>query len=83
VPESASESVIGNWDIIKEASHIQFSALQEGESFTGGFEDFTGEIYFDPDALDAANIRIEIQPYQARFGFRQRPSQLLSLKPKL
>jgi len=74
VPESASESVIGNWDIIKEASHIQFSALQEGESFTGGFEDFTGEIYFDPDALDAANIRIEIPLASVDAGSNDRNS---------
>jgi len=34
----------GNWDIQAEGSHIRFSALQEGETFTGEFKDFSGLI---------------------------------------
>ena len=71
---SAQQSLIGNWDIVKDSSHIHFSALQEGEAFSGKFEDFLGTINFDPEALEKANIRIEIPLASVDAGSNDRNS---------
>ena len=70
----AEQSLFSNWEIVKDSSHIHFSALQEGEAFSGAFEDFSGTINFDPDALGKANIRIEIPLTSVDAGSNDRNS---------
>jgi len=65
-----------NWDIQAEGSHIQFSAKQEGETFTGAFAEFSGTILFDPDAPETGSVDISIPLKSVDAGSRDRNSTL-------
>lgn len=49
-----------DWQVDPEASTIDFIFRQMGSPVRGRFEEFTAEISFDPDALDAARVAAEI-----------------------
>lgn len=66
----------GNWEIQAEGSHLRFSALQEGERFTGEFEAFSGVINFDPERPEAGSVRIEIPLKSVEAGSNDRNSTL-------
>lgn len=66
----------GNWDIQAEGSHIRFSALQEGETFTGEFKDFSGLIRFDPENPEAGSVKIDIPLKTVDAGSKDRNSTL-------
>jgi len=66
----------GNWDIQAEGSHIRFSALQEGETFTGEFEEFSGLIRFDPENPEAGSVKIDIPLKSVDAGSNDRNSTL-------
>ena len=51
---------VQSWAILPEKSQIQFSASQYGQSFTGKFADFSGDIHFDPDNLEQSSVEIKI-----------------------
>ena len=65
-----------NWDIVAEGSHIQFTAQQEGQDFTGSFTEFTGDIAFDPDAPETGRVEISIPLGSVDAGSRDRNSTL-------
>ena len=65
-----------NWDIQAEVSHIHFTALQEGEAFTGGFAEFSGTILFDPAAPETGSVDISIPLKSVDAGSRDRNSTL-------
>ena len=81
-PETISEVVsvaaapAPNWNIQAEDSHIRFSALQEGEAFTGGFAEFSGTILFDPAAPETGAVDISIPLKSVDAGSRDRNSTL-------
>lgn len=60
--EPITDSSDSGWVIDREHSRIEFEATQYGEAFKGSFENFNGQIVFDPDELDksSANIKIDI-----------------------
>lgn len=66
----------GNWDIQAEGSHIRFSAQQEGKTFTGEFQEFSGIINFDPSAPKAGSVRIDIPLKSVDAGSNDRNSTL-------
>lgn len=66
----------GNWDMQAEGSHIRFSALQEGETFTGEFKDFSGLIRFDPENPEAGSVKVEIPLKSVDAGSNDRNSTL-------
>ena len=66
----------GNWDIQADRSHIQFSAEQEGKTFTGGFESFSGVINFDPAAPENGSVTISIPLKSVDAGSNDRNSTL-------
>jgi len=70
VIENASASV-PHWNILAEESHIRFSAEQEGETFTGSFAEFSGDIRFDPTSPETGSVdlAIEIQLCPEKSGF--------------
>ena len=74
--QAAQTAITGNWDIVAEASHIHFTAKQEGEPFTGEFSEFSGLINFDPDALEDSYVRIEIPLASVDAGTKDRNSTL-------
>ena len=49
-----------NWRVIKADSHIRFTALQEGEVFSGAFPNFDAQIAFDANDLAATTIHVRI-----------------------
>lgn len=72
----SSEMAAGNWDIQPEGSHIKFSADQEGKPFTGEFQDFSGIISFNPDALETSFVKITIPLKSVEAGSKDRNSTL-------
>ena len=64
------------WDIQSDASHIRFSALQEGEAFTGAFTEFSGLIRFDPAAPETGVVDITIPLGSVDAGSKDRNSTL-------
>lgn len=66
----------GNWDILPEASHIKFTAQQEGAAFTGEFSEFTGVIAFDPDTPEDGYVKISIPLGSVDAGSKDRNSTL-------
>jgi len=72
---SASEMRVANapsWTIQAEGSHLKFSALQEGETFTGEFTEFSGDIHFDPDNLAGSHVKIMIPIASISAGSKDR-----------
>lgn len=66
----------GNWDIQADGSHIRFSAEQEGKTFTGEFQEFSGLIRFDPSNPEAGSVKIEIPLKSVDAGSNDRNSTL-------
>jgi len=76
-PETASVvSTATLWDIQPETSHIRFSALQEGEAFSGEFESFSGIIRFDPETPETGQVDIEVALGSVEAGSTDRNSTL-------
>ena len=73
---TSAEMPVGNWDIQPEGSHIQFSAEQEGNAFTGKFEEFSGVINFDPSAPETGAVRITVPLNSVDAGSNDRNSTL-------
>lgn len=65
-----------SWNIQAEGSHIRFSAKQEGETFTGAFNDFTGTINFDPETPGTGSVTISIPLKSVDAGSNDRNSTL-------
>lgn len=53
-------SSVRQWGIIKDQSHIHFTASVYGSEFTGQFNEFDGVIKFDPDQLDDSYVDIKV-----------------------
>jgi len=68
--------VAANWDIQADGSHIQFSAEQEGKTFTGEFTEFSGVINFDPAAPETGSVRITVPLKSVDAGSKDRTSTL-------
>ncbi len=74
---SDTSTHVTEWDIEDDASSLKFSATQYGSAFTGSF-DFDGEIYFDPEKLDASSVAIEVNISTFESGSSDRDQQALS-----
>ena len=49
-----------NWAIDADASSITFSGTHDGNPYSGTFGNWDAAIQFDPDALDAAEVRVTV-----------------------
>lgn len=67
-----------HWAIQSDASHIHFTAQQEGKSFTGEFKTFSGTIQFDPEAPETGLVDISIPLSGIEAGSNDRNSTLPS-----
>jgi polyisoprenoid-binding protein YceI len=75
--QAVSTSVAAaNWDIQADGSHIQFSAEQEGKTFTGEFREFSGVINFDPAMPETGSVRITVPLKSVDAGSKDRTSSL-------
>ncbi|MEO1329489.1 MAG: YceI family protein [Pseudomonadota bacterium] len=61
----------GVWRVIHAESEIAFRGENSGSPFEGSFKTWTAEITFDPGALDASRVRVEIDAGSARTGDAQ------------
>ena len=62
------EADASRWAVDPEVSTIRFSGIQSGSPYEGLFAQWTAEIAFDPDQLDASRARVEIDMTSATTG---------------
>lgn len=72
----ASMERIGNWIVLKNDSHVKFTASQQGNEFTGEFENFDALITFDKDALEKASVTATIDIASIDAGDKERNGSL-------
>ncbi len=77
-PQSVSKYNSGEipyWSIVPSESHIKFEATQYAEAFEGRFEEFSGDIYFDPNNLEQSRADITIDIASIKTGSDDRDVQ--------
>ena len=57
VPETAQPS---RWTVNRARSRLSFSTSQSGSPIRGRFADWSADILFSPDALDASRVRVTV-----------------------
>ena len=71
-----SEALNGTWKKIDTESHLKFTAKQQGNEFTGEFNDFETVIKFDPENLPTANVTATIDIGSISAGDKDRDGAL-------
>lgn len=71
-----SEATARAWSIDRAASSIAFAGTHTGSPFTGRFEDWEGDIRFDPDDLAGSRVVVLIRTGSARTGDATQESSL-------
>lgn len=66
------------WQIIPDESSITFKGVQNGAPASGKFKKFTGTIHFDPNDLNASNVKIVIDMNSVSMSYADFTSALLS-----
>lgn len=66
----------GNWAIVHEQSRLGFTATQTGSEFQGRFEQFTADMTFHADDLDASAFDVEVDVTSVETGSGDRDSTL-------
>jgi polyisoprenoid-binding protein YceI len=74
--DGATHSDAKAWTVVKEESHLKFTAKQEGKDFEGLFETFDADIVFDPADLTASRVTVTVPLDQVDAGSRDRNSSL-------
>ena len=75
--ERPSQSKVQEWSILREDSHIEFTFEQYGKTVSGFFENWGGEIVFDPDNLEESYAKIQIDIGSIKTGSEDRDAQAL------
>lgn len=78
--EAATEAPQGvpQWTILPDDSALTFEVTQYGQPFSGRFETFGGEIFFDPAQLEKSRVRIHIDIASIKTGSDDRDEQARS-----
>jgi len=71
-----SMELIGNWLVLKDDSHVNFTATQQGSEFTGEFKAYDVLINFTEDAIEDANIIATIDIDSVSAGDKDRDGAL-------
>jgi len=66
----------GNWAVIAAESHVKFTAKQQGNGFTGQFNEFEADINFDPANIGAASVTAAIDIASIMAGDKDRDGAL-------
>ena len=66
---------VEKWLIEKQSSRLDFQFTQYGQAVNGYFEDWDGDIFFDPQALEKSTVTIRIHPASIRTGSADRDAQ--------
>lgn len=56
----SAQTQAANWQIIDEKSSLTFSAVQQGEAFSGQFEQFSATIDFDPAQPEQGHVKVVV-----------------------
>ena len=67
-----------NWNILSQDSGVNFLFSQYGQDVSGAFEQWSGDIRFDPGRLEESTARIEIQIGSIKTGSDDRDEQARS-----
>ena len=67
---------IGNWRVVKEDSHVKFTATQQGSEFTGEFKDYDVLINFKEQDIEDANVIATIDMASVSAGDKDRDGAL-------
>ena len=78
VLDSRADGTVQAWIIDLAQSKLVFSAKQYGQDFSGYFERFGGDIFFDPEQLNESRVHIEIDISSLDTGSADRDLQALS-----
>lgn len=77
-PETDVVSSVAEWSIDPEQSFMRFESAQYGQSYTGEFQSFDGQIFFDSNALEESKVRILVDISSLKTGSFDRDEQTLS-----
>lgn len=75
---SSEEAAVSSWLVDYGASRLGFIGSEHGRSFNGSFEEFSAEINFDPDNLEASRILVVVSALSAGTGDSTRDSTIPS-----
>lgn len=75
-PPTANMERIGNWLVVKNDSHIKFTAAQQGSEFTGAFSAYDVVINFKEDAIENASVTATIDMGSVSAGDKERDGAL-------
>ncbi len=64
------------WNVEKEKSTLQFTAVQNNADVTGQFNSFGGEIDFDPNHLESIHIMVEVDIASLASNYEEMTSSL-------
>ena len=67
-PAATPSGIVANWTVDYSASKITFEGVNEGQPFTGTFENWTADVAFDPDDLPASAVHVSVDPASAKTG---------------
>ena len=67
---------IGNWRVVKDNSHVKFTASQQGKAFTGEFQKYDVLINFKEDAVEDATVTATIDLASVSAGDKDRDGAL-------
>ena len=67
---------IGNWIVLKDSSHVKFTASQQGKAFTGEFQKYDVLINFKEDAVEEASVTATIDLASVSAGDKDRDGAL-------
>ena len=71
-----SMELIGNWLVVKDDSHVKFTATQQGSEFTGELKAYDVLINFTEDAIEDANVIATIDIGSVSAGDKDRDGAL-------
>jgi len=60
-----------HWKILPHASSLTFTATQNGAPVSGRFNQFSGKIQFDPNALNQSNVTIIVETASVSASYKE------------
>lgn len=75
---ASEEAAVSSWLVEYDASRLEFTGAENGRSFNGSFKEFSAEINFDPDNLEASRILVVVAARSADTGDSTRDSTIPS-----
>jgi polyisoprenoid-binding protein YceI len=60
---SLAFAAVTEWTILTSDSKLTFTGEQNGSPTTGGFKQFSGSVFFDPDKLNESHVKITVDTH--------------------